>query len=121
MWDDYLGTIIDNKGNYLPRLHQQGSKNSAKDAKFMNNRYFDLKRANNAEFKLLEEMKKFHLGVQKGKSNYSKLYLDMPRHALKAGDIFQAMQRGKLGERFKTFADWKNQLVGKSVTDFERG
>ena len=120
-WDDYVGTIIDNKGNYLPRLYQQGSKNSAKDAKFMNNRYFDLKRTNNAEFKLLEEMKKFHLGVQKGKSNYSKLYLDMPRHALKAGDIFQLMQRGKLGERFKTFADWKNQLVGKSVTDFERG
>lgn len=120
-WDDYVGTIIDNKGNYLPRLYQQGTKNSAKDAKFMNNRYFDLKRSNNAEFKLLEEMKKFHLGVQKGKSNYSKLYLDMPRHALKAGDIYQLMQRGKLGERFKTFTDWKNQLVGKSVTDFERG
>ena len=120
-WDNYIGTIIDNKGNYLPRLFNQGNKNSAKNNKYMNQRFFDLKRSNNAEFKLLEEMKKFHLGVQKGQSNYSKLYLDMPRHALKAGDIFQAMQRGKIGERFKTFTDWKNQLVGKSITDFERG
>ena len=120
-WDNYIGTIIDNKGNYLPRLFNPGNKNSAKNNKYMNQRFFDLKRSNNAEFKLLEEMKKFHLGVQKGQSNYSKLYLDMPRHALKAGDIFQAMQRGKIGERFKTFTDWKNQLVGKSITDFERG
>ena len=120
-WDNYIGTIIDNKGNYLPRLFVPGNKNSAKDNTYMNQRYFDLKRSNNAEFKLLEEMKKFHLGVQKGQSNYSKLYLDMPRFALKAGDIFQAMQRGKIGERFKTFGEWKNQLLGKSITDFERG
>ena len=120
-WDNYIGTIIDNKGNYLPRLFVPGNKNSAKDNTYMNQRYFDLKRSNNAEFKLLEEMKKFHLSVQKGQSNYSKLYLDMPRFALKAGDIFQAMQRGKIGERFKTFGEWKNQLVGKSITDFERG
>jgi LysM repeat protein len=120
-WDNYIGTIIDNKGNYLPRLFVPGNKNSAKNNTYMNQRYFDLKRSNNAEFKLLEEMKKFHLGVQKGQSNYSKLYLDMPRFALKAGDIFQAMQRGKIGERFKTFGEWKNQLLGKSITDFERG
>jgi len=120
-WDQYVGTYVDNKGNYLPRLFDPSNKHSAKNAKFMNQRFFDLKRSNNAEYKLLEEMKKFHLGVQKGQSNYSKLYLDMPRHALKAGDLFQAMQRGKIGERFKTFTDWKNQLVGKSVTDFERG
>ena len=120
-WDNYIGTIIDNKGNYLPRLFVPGNKNSAKDNTYMNQRYFDLKRSNNAEFKLLEEMKKFHLGVQKGQSNYSKLYLDMPRFAIKAGDIFQAMQRGKIGERFKTFGEWKSQLLGKSITDFERG
>lgn len=120
-WDNYIGKIVDNKGNYLPRMFSPSEKYSAKDGKYMNQRFFDLKRSNSAEFKLLEEMKKFHLGVQKGQSNYSKLYLDMPRHAIKAGDIFQAMQRGKIGERFKTFTDWKNQLVGKSVTDFERG
>lgn len=120
-WDNYIGKIVDNKGNYLPRMFSPSEKYSAKDSKYMNQKFFDLKRSNSPEFKLLEEMKKFHLGVQKGQSNYSKLYLDMPRHAIKAGDIFQAMQRGKIGERFKTFTDWKNQLVGKSVTDFERG
>jgi LysM repeat protein/bacterioferritin (cytochrome b1) len=120
-WDQYVGTYVDNKGNYLPRLFDPGNKNSAKNARFMNQRFFDLKRSNNAEYKLLEEMKKFHLGVQKGQSNYSKLYLDMPRFAVKAGDLFQAMQRGKIGERFKNFREWKDQLIGKSVNDFERG
>jgi len=120
-WDKYVGVYIDNKGNFLPRLYNPGDKNSAKDAKFMNQRFFDLKRSNSSEYKLLEEMKKFHLGVQKGQSNYSKLYLDMPRFAIKAGDFYQAMQRGKIGERFKNFKEWKSQIVGKSTTDFERG
>ena len=120
-WDQYVGIYVDNKGNYLPRLHQPGTKNSAKDARFMNERFFNLKRSNSPEYKLLEEMKKFHLGVQKGQSNYSKLYLDMPRFAVKAGDLYQAMQRGKIGERFKNWKEWKDQLIGKSVNDFERG
>jgi LysM repeat protein len=120
-WDKYVGQYVDNKGNYLPRLFDPSSKYSAKSSRFMNQRFFDLKRSNNAEFKLLEEMKKFHLGVQKGQSNYSKLYLDMPRFAVKAGDIYQAMQRGKIGERFKNFNEWRKQLVGKSTADFERG
>lgn len=120
-WNDYVGTYVDNKGNYLPRPYNPNNKYSAKDRRFVNERFFNLKRANNSEFKLLEEMKKFHLGIQKGQSNYSKLYLDMPRYAVKAGDLFQAMQRGKIGERFKNFKEWKNQLAGKSVSDFENG
>ncbi len=119
--EQYVGVYVDNKGNYLPRKFEPGNKYSAKDSRFMNQRYFDLKRSNNAEFKLLEEMKRFHLSVQKGQSNYSKLYLDLPRFALKAGDIYQAMQRGKIGDRFKNFKEWRAQLVGKSVADFSNG
>ena len=120
-WDQYVGQYVDNKGNYLPRLYDPGNKNSAKDNRFMNQRFFDLKRSNNAEYRLLEEMKKFHLGVQKGQSNYSRLYLDMPRFAVKAGDFYQAAQRGKIGERFNSWKEWKDQLIGKSVADFENG
>jgi LysM repeat protein len=120
-WDQYVGTYVDNKGNYLPRVYDPGNKNSAKDNRFMNQRFFDLKRSNNAEYRLLEEMKKFHLGVQKGQSNYSRLYLDMPRFAVKAGDFYQAAQRGKIGDRFNNWKEWKDQLIGKSVSDFENG
>jgi LysM repeat protein len=120
-WNKYVGIYVDNKGNFLPRKFDPSNKYSAKDAKFINQKYFDLKRSNNPQYKLLEEMKKFHLSVQKGQSNYSKLYLDLPRFELRAGDFFQAMQRGKLGERFKTVKEWGKQLVGKSITDFSRG
>ena len=44
-WDQYVGTYVDNKGNYLPRLFDHGNKNSAKNARFMNQRFFDLKRS----------------------------------------------------------------------------
>jgi len=117
----YIGTVIDNKGNYLPRPHNPGQKNSAVDAKFVNQRYMDLKLANNAQFKLLEATTKWHLQTQDGKSNYSKLYMDMPRFAIKG--VVEAFQAGKYGEKAgqikESVSEWWKQKFGRSVQDSE--
>ena len=120
---DYVGQYIDNKNQWLPRMFDPSSKYSAKDNRFMNQKYFQMKSANNAEFQLLEAIKEYHLENQKGMSNYSKLYLDMPRYAIKKGDIYQAIQKGTYGQRFselgKNIKEWYNQALGKSVVDAE--
>jgi len=122
--EDYVGKYVDNKGNWLPRRFDQTEKYSAKDDKFMSQRYAEMKmKPDSPEFQLLEAMTEYHLDMQKGQSNYAKLYLDMPRYATKRMDIYQALQRGKYGERFKeirkTGSEWLKQTFGRSVTDFE--
>ena len=120
---DYVGKYIDNKNQWLPRLYDPASKYSARDNRFMNEKYFQMQASNSNEFKLLEAIKEYHLENQKGQSSYSKLYLDMPRYALKKGDIYQAMQKGAYGQRFSELGanvkEWYNQALGKSVMDAE--
>ena len=120
---DYVGKYIDNKNQWLPRLYDPASKYSARDNRFMNEKYFQMQASNSNEFKLLEAIKEYHLENQKGQSSYSKLYLDMPRYALKKGDIYQAIQKGAYGQRFSELGanvkEWYNQALGKSVMDAE--
>jgi LysM repeat protein len=122
--EDYVGKFIDNKNQWLPRMYQPGQKYSAKDNRFMNERYFQMQASNSAEFQLLEAIKEYHLQNQKGMSNYSKLYLDMPRYALRKGDIYQSLQKANYGSRFSEIGsniqEWTKQLIGRSVTDSER-
>jgi LysM repeat protein len=122
--EDYVGKFIDNKNQWLPRMFQPGQKHSAKDKRFMNEKYFQMQASNNAEFELLEAIKEYHLQNQKGMSNYSKLYLDMPRYAIKKGDIYQSLQKANYGSRFSEIGsniqEWTKQLIGRSVTDSER-
>lgn len=121
--EDYVGKFIDNKNQWLPRIYDPSAKHSARDNRFMNEKYFQMQAANSNEFKLLEAVKEYHLQNQKGQSNYSKLYHDMPRYALKKGDIYQAMQKGAYGQRFselgKNVKEWYKQALGKSVMDAE--
>jgi LysM repeat protein len=122
--EDYVGKYVDNKGNWLPRKFGEGEEYSAKDDRFISQRYKQMSmKPGSAEFQLLEAMTEYHLDMQKGQSNYAKLYLDMPRYATKRMDIYQALQRGKYGERFnelrKTGAEWIKQTFGRSVTDYE--
>jgi len=122
---EYVGKYIDNKGNNLPRPFVPGAKNSAKDDKFIDKRYAQLKASNSAEYQLLEAMKEYHLQAQEGQSNYGKLYLDMPRYATKASDVYQIIQRGKYGERYKEMGkniyEGLKQTFGNSVADNENG
>jgi len=121
--EDYIGKFIDNKNQWLPRLYQPGQQYSAKDDRFINQKYFQMQAGNTAEYQLLEAIKEYHLQNQKGMSNYSKLYLDMPRYAVKKLDIYQALQKGTYGSRFselgKNIKEWYQQALGKSVMDAE--
>jgi len=122
--EDYVGKYVDNKGNWLPREHGQDQEYSAKDDRFISQRFKQLSaNKNSAEYQLLKAMTEYHLDMQKGMSNYGKLYMDMPRYATKTNDIYQKLQRGKYGERFRDLkAGLKNffsQEFGKSKVDFE--
>jgi LysM repeat protein len=121
--EDYVGKYVDNRNQPLPRLFQPGQKYSAKDGRFMNEKFFQMKSSNNAEYQLLEAIKEFHLNTQKGISNYSKLYLDMPRYAIKRGDIWQAIQKGTYGKRFselgKNTKEWLKQSFGQTKADHD--
>jgi LysM repeat protein len=119
---DYIGKVVDNKGNFLPRPYEPGNKNSAKDGKFISERFKKLKaNPNSPEYKLLEAIKAYHLQLQEGASSYGKLYLDVPRYGIERGDYYQVLQKGEYGERFKEIRnnvkEWTKQLFGKSVQD----
>jgi LysM repeat protein len=119
---DYVGTYIDNKGNFLPRSFQPGNKNSAVSDRFIDKRYQALKaNPNSPEFELLEAMKKYHLLNQEGASGYGKLYLDVPRYGIGSNDKYQLLAKGEYGERFKDIrsnvGEWLKQKFGKSVQD----
>ena len=122
--EDYIGKYVDNKGNWLPRRFDTNEEYSAKDDRFMSEKFRQLSaNTSSAQYQLLEAMTEYHLDMQKGMSNYGKLYLDMPRYATKRMDIYQTLQRGKYGERFKEVGsnvqEWLKQTFGQSKVDFE--
>jgi LysM repeat protein len=117
-----VGEHIDNKGQFLPRMFTPGDKNSAKNNKFINQDYINLKaQGNSPRFQLLELMKQSHLSFQEGKSNKSKLYLDMPRYVLR--DNLSRIQAGKFGERYSQIKKGVKQSItdafGKAVDEVE--
>jgi LysM repeat protein len=121
--EDYIGKYVDNKGEYLPRLFQPGTKYSAVDDRFIDKRYQALKaNPESPEFKLLEAIKEHHLDMQKNGSNYGKLYMDVPRYSTKKGDFYQAFQKGQYGDKFKNInsnvKEWLKQKFGKSTEDY---
>lgn len=122
--EDYVGRYVDNKGNFLPRKFDPSSQYSAKDDRFMSQKYKELSsNPSSPVFQLLETMTEYHLDMQKGMTNYGKLYLDMPRYATKRGDYYQAFEKGKYGERFKevgaNIKEWMKQSFTRSAVDFE--
>jgi len=70
-----VGVHIDNKGNFLPKEFAVGSANG----KYMNEKYYQLKSSNNAQFKLLEKLKRDSLSIQEESPYSSRMYLDFPR------------------------------------------
>ena len=112
----YVGKIIDNKGNFLPRLYD-GTKQGAKTDKYINKRYFDLKRSNNAQFQAIETIKQYFLEAQEGKANMAKLYLDLPRYAI--DNIVESFQAGKYLDRYQqakeSFSQFIDTTFGKAT------
>ena len=119
--EKFVGKVIDNKGNFLPRPYEPGNPNSAIDDRFVNKRYMEMKKANTAQYQLLEAIKEFHLEMQKGKSVYARLYLDVPRYAV--NDVLETIQAGKGLDRFKqikeAIIEKGKQAIGRSVVNVE--
>ncbi len=121
--DQYIGTVINNRNEFLPRPYIPGNPNSAKDDKYVNKAFLDMKRNNTSEYQFVEFVKKHFLDWQKGKPRHSKLYLDMPRYG--ADDTLQAFQSGKFNSALKnagaTFKRMGQGAFFRAQDDFDRG
>ena len=110
----YIGKVIDNRGEFLPRKYD-GTKSGAKTDKYMNKKYQDLKRRGGAAFELLQAITEYHLKNQEGKANMAKLYMDVPRYAIDS--VVEAFQAGQYGERYKqlktNFSEFWGQALGR--------
>jgi len=119
----YIGTIIDNNGDYLPRMYKPGDKYSAKTDKYMDKKYFALEAKKGAEWELLNAVKEYFLEIQKGKPGNSKLYLDIPRYSIK--DNLEFMQSGLLKDKFDntrtSLKYYFDRALGKAADDNENG
>jgi hypothetical protein len=122
-WDKYVGTYIDNKGNYLPREYKPGNSNSAYDNKYMNEKYAELEKANNAEFKLLKLISEEFVKIQDGKAVNSRLYLDLPRFRRRSNLEYIASGEAKdtFLSRIGSFKDIASSWFGKAPDDVEYG
>lgn len=74
-----VGTTVDNRGNWLPKTLEAG----AKDGKYRNQRYYDLKNSAGQRdkdlFTALQTYKKYHLKVQEDAPKYGRLWMEVPR------------------------------------------
>ena len=122
-WDDYVGTIIDNRGNFLPRAYTPGDLNSAFNHKYMNEKYEALEKENSAEFKLLKAVTESMLKIQENKATNSRLYLDMPRFRRRSNLEYLESGQVKDGvsKKVNSFKDIWATMFGKSADDVEYG
>ena len=114
-----VGTHIDNRGNFLPKEQAIGSA----FGKYMNERYYEMKKANSPEFKLLEAIKKQRLKNQEDSPYASRMYLDFPRFRIPT--ILEYGQSGALSTDIKdktsAIKDALNASIFKAADDAESG
>ena len=117
----YVGTIINNRGQYLPREYALGDPNSAYDKKFANDEYYKLKAENGTRWRLLEAYKKQYLKIQEDKPSESKLYLDMPRFRKKSNlEYIQSGQaKADFGSKLEGIKGGALALFKKDAEDAE--
>jgi hypothetical protein len=78
-----VGKNIDNRGNWLPKLPQDGAPT---DSPYINQEYFDLKKNDPKAFAVLEKMKEYHLKWQENIPFESRLYMQAPRYRSMASE-----------------------------------
>ena len=109
-----VGKHIDNRGNFLPREHVPGDKSSALDDRYMNKKYYEMKKANSPEFQLLEAIKKQRLKNQEESPYASRMYLDYPRFRIQTN--LEYGQSGKLKQDVTDKAGAITDALKASVT-----
>jgi hypothetical protein len=122
-WDNYVGTIVDNRGNYLPREYNIGDPNSAFDKKYQNEEYEQMKNAGGPEFELLNAVTESMIQIQKNKPVSSRLYLEMPRFRKRGNLEYIASGEAKenLLDKVNGFKGLWKTWFGKDVDDAEYG
>ena len=112
-----LGETIDNQGQWLPKSVEDG----AKDDRFRNEKYHAMKNSTDpkvqAQFKLLEKVKQYHLENQQGLANRSKLYLDFPRYRKSNLEVVRTTNLIKAGKGKVSAIS----LAAKRIRDFVKG
>lgn len=97
--ENHVGTIIDNKGNFLPRSYDPGNELSASDDKYVNKEYEALKKTGGSRYELLKAFKEQTLESQKDAPSSAKLYYDLPRRRLRGN--LESLQRGATQDKYK--------------------
>lgn len=114
-----VGVHIDNHGNFLPKEVPVGSPNS----KYMNEKYYQLKAGNSAQFKLLEKMKSTMLKLQEDTPYSSRMYYDLPRFRIDTNLEYIASGNLKADVQDRTSAaiDGVKSWIKTAADDAERG
>lgn len=112
--EDYIGKVIDNMGNFLPRDYVPGDPNSAYNKDFINEKYEQMDKSS-PQFKLLEAIKKIYLDIQKNSTNSTRLYLDLARMRPKSNlEVIQSGQgRETLKEKLDSVWSVTKAMVGR--------
>lgn len=114
-----VGVHIDNKGKFLPKELPLSDPNS----KYMNEKYYELKRQGGPQWELLNAIKKERLKVQENSPYSSRLYFDLPRFRIQ--DNLEYLQSGELSRNVKStknkIVDALKSKVSESADDAERG
>lgn len=114
-----VGVHIDNRGNFLPKELPLNDPN----AKYINEKYYQVQREGGARWQLLELIKKEKLRSQENSPYSSRLYLDLPRFRI--NDNLEYMQSGQIKSDIKNkkdaIIDAVKSKVKVSADDAERG
>jgi hypothetical protein len=118
-----VGVEIDNHGNFLPKEYIPGQPGSAVDNKYINEKYYQLKSSNSAQFKLLEKMKSIMLRSQEDSPYSSRMYLDLPRFRIDTNLEYITSGNLQADVKDKTSAaiDGIKSWVKSASDDAERG
>lgn len=83
--EQVIGQTVNNRGEWLPKTLEEG----AKDDRFINEGYDNLRKNKPQYFTILEKITNHHLQNQEGLSKKNKLYLDAPRFRKEAAEILR--------------------------------
>lgn len=114
--EQIVGTTVDNKGNFLPKSYDKNNQLEAKDDKYINKEFYQLKKEaesgneiSKAKYDLLQARKEQLLKFQEDAPYADRLYLELPRdpktlsERIRHGDL-QGIKNSFL-EKLKFFDD----------------
>jgi len=112
-----IGTVdnMGKRGYWLPKTVEQG----AKDDKYKNQKFYDLRDNNKDLFKVLEKLIEYHLKNQEGVGGQGKLYLDIPRYRQSRLEALESW-KGKRNP-ITVYAKQARDFFVKAKDDWEKG